>query len=224
MAAALCSTEENMKYTHIVWDFNGTILDDINIGIDSANALLKKRNKKLIESVDEYKNVFGFPICDYYNRIGFDFSEESFDKLSVEWVEEYMSRVDLAGVNRFFSEAISRLRELGTVQILLSATERGMLMNQIGTLGIENWFDMIYGLDNIQARSKKSLAERFLEDYPDAVPLFVGDTDHDAEVAASIGADCVLYSGGHQSASRLSELGLPVISSLLELESIVRLS
>ena len=213
-----------MKYTHIVWDFNGTILDDINIGIDSANALLKRRNKRLIESVDEYKNVFGFPISEYYNRIGFDFSEEPFEKLSVEWVEEYMRRVDLAKVNRFFPEAVSKLHKRGTIQILLSATERGMLMRQITTLGIEKWFDAIYGLDNIQAKSKQLLADRFLRDYPDAVPLFVGDTDHDAEVAASIGADCVLYSGGHQSASRLSELGLPVIGSLLELEDIVRLS
>ena len=51
-------------------------------------------------------------------------------------------------------------------------------------------------MNEIQARSKKSLAERFLEDYPDAVPLFVGDTDHDFESAAAINTDCVLFVGG----------------------------
>ena len=44
-----------MKYTHILWDWNGTLLDDVMISIDCVNVLLKKMNKaekeKLIASL-----------------------------------------------------------------------------------------------------------------------------------------------------------------------------
>ena len=57
-----------MKYSHIIWDFNGTILDDVSIGIEAINMLLLRRGLKTIDSVDEYRRIFGFPIKDYYRR------------------------------------------------------------------------------------------------------------------------------------------------------------
>ncbi|HBL83341.1 MAG: hypothetical protein A2Y17_05365 [Clostridiales bacterium GWF2_38_85] len=53
-----------MKYTHIIWDFNGTILNDVDAGIKSINTLLARRQLPLLESVDAYKNIFTFPILD----------------------------------------------------------------------------------------------------------------------------------------------------------------
>ena len=62
-----------MKVTHVLWDFNGTILDDVEPCIKSINELLVGHGLKPLESVAEYQSVFGFPIKDYYERIGFDF-------------------------------------------------------------------------------------------------------------------------------------------------------
>ena len=207
-----------MNYTHIIWDFNGTILDDVKVGIESVNVLLKARGLREIASVEEYRRVFGFPIIEYYKRIGFDFEKENYADVAVEWVDEYMSRVDNAKTNDGAEECLREIVDSGRKNILISATEINMLKKQLGMLGISQLFDGVYGLDNIHAHNKTAVAKLWRENNPDAKVLFVGDTDHDLESARAIGADCVLYSGGHQSAESLKSFGCPVIDNLTELK------
>jgi len=208
-----------MKYTHIIWDFNGTIFDDVDIGIESVNVLLAARHMPLIPSRDYYRSVHSFPVIDYYRKIGFDFSKESFDDIAVEWVNEYLSRVSRAGVNPEALEMLGFVRTLGLKQILLSATELEMLKGQVADLGIEHYFDEICGMDNIYAHGKKSLAERWRREHPDAKALLIGDTDHDFEVACAMGADCILFAGGHQSREQFMSLDCAVVDSLLAVKS-----
>ena len=47
-----------------------------------------------------------------------------------------------------------------------------------------------------------------------AACVMIGDTQHDAEVAAAIGAKCVLYTGGHQSRALLEAACPHVIDDL----------
>ena len=61
------------KYTHLMWDFNGTIFDDAQAGIDAVNKMLSERGLPIIESREKYKEIFDFPIEDYYKGLGFDF-------------------------------------------------------------------------------------------------------------------------------------------------------
>ena len=204
-----------MKYTHIIWDFNGTLLNDVDIGVQSINVLLAARGIRQI-SVPEYREVSGFPIVDYYKRVGFDFSKEPYDKVALEWVDQYMSRVSQAALYGGARDMLARVRKSGRRQILLSATELDMLMGQVRSLEIEGQFDEICGMDNVYAHGKRSLAERWRQENPLAEVLLIGDTDHDREVALAMGADCLLFSGGHQSRERLLTLGCPVIDELSE--------
>ena len=79
-----------MKYTDIIWDFNGTILDDVDAGIVSVNKLLSDRGLPTIESKEEYRKVFRFPIIEYYRALGFDFEREPYEVLAPLWVSEYL--------------------------------------------------------------------------------------------------------------------------------------
>ena len=54
-----------MKYSHVLWDFNGTLLDDVGIGMDSINALLRPRKIPTLDSREAYRKVFRFPIEEY---------------------------------------------------------------------------------------------------------------------------------------------------------------
>ena len=71
-----------MKYSHIIWDFNGTIIDDVDIGINALNTLLRKYGYKEINDKDHYRSIFGFPIKDYYARAGFDFNVIDYETLA----------------------------------------------------------------------------------------------------------------------------------------------
>lgn len=208
-----------MKYTHIVWDFNGTILDDVRICIESVNVLLEARGLAKLESTEAYRAVQEFPVIEYYKKIGFDFSKESFDDVAVEWVKEYMDRFPSTGTYAGVLDVVKDCAEQGARQVLLSATQLKMLQGQVKALGISDCFDEICGMDNIYAHGKISLAESWRASHPDAKVLFVGDTDHDLAVARAIGADCVLFSGGHQSRERLASLGAPVIDRFEELKA-----
>ena len=203
------------KYTHVVWDFNGTILNDVRLGIDCVNAMLEKRGLPVIPDIDAYHRVFGFPIDGYYRRLGFDFEKEDYDTvLAPEWVALYLAGEGSCPMNDGVVDTLRAVAGRGVPQIILSASNAEQLKGQLDRLGIADFFDGILGLDNIHARSKLHLALAWQKENPDARPLFIGDTEHDADVARAVGADCLLFAGGHQSAERLGTKGFPVISSI----------
>ena len=194
------------QYTHLIWDFNGTLLDDVEVGIRSANRLLAAHGLPLIDSTEHYRALFGFPIIDYYRRLGFDFEKLPYDDLAVEWVAYYLEESRAAALYPDVVDSLERLRRAGIEQIVLSATELGMLTRQIEGLGIGAYFDEILGLGNIRAYSKEEIGRRWREAHPEASVLLIGDTDHDAAVAAAMGVDCALVCRGHQSRAKLERL------------------
>lgn len=196
-----------MKYTHVIWDFNGTIFDDLMPSINSTNKMLRERNIPEFASVDEYRRAFGFPVKDYYERIGFDFNKWKYEDLAVEWLQLYLESTKKSGLMPGVKNALERFDELGVKQTVLSACESGILGDQLHMLGVDGYFCEIIGLDNIHAGGKSELAHIWREQNASATAAFIGDTVHDAEVADIIGADCYLYLGGHQDKARLQTQG-----------------
>ncbi len=207
-----------MSYTHLVWDFNGTVLDDVRHGIDCVNPMLAARGLPVIPDVETYRALFGFPIDDYYRRLGFDFEKEDYDTvLAPEWVARYLAGEADCPLMPGVRETVAAVHERGISQLMLSATLHEQLLNQLTRRGLEGAFEEILALDNIHARSKKHVAVAWCEAHPEAKLLFVGDTEHDADVARAVGADCVLFAGGHQSRRTLEACGFPVIERLEEI-------
>lgn len=211
-----------MKYDYLIWDFNGTLLDDVQTGIDSVNTLLAERGIPTVQSVDKYREVFRFPIIEYYRALGFDFEKESYEELAPKWVALYLEYVKKASLYGDVLRTLDCVRECGVKQTVLSATEQTMLHGQIRELGIEHYFEDVLGLDNIHAGSKLALARAWKESHPDARALFVGDTDHDVQTAETLGADCVLVTRGHQARGYLSTLGVPLADSLEKIAELVK--
>ena len=209
------------KYGYVIWDFNGTLLDDVETGIWSVNRLLKERGLATIDSVEHYRRIFRFPIIEYYRGLGFDFEREPYEELAPKWVALYLERVKTA---RLYSDVISTLdaiRGRGINQTVLSATEKGMLEAQLDDLGIRSYFDEALGLDNIHAGSKLSLAYGWRKRHSDVSVLLIGDTDHDVETAKALGADCALVCRGHQSREHLLSTTASVFDTLDEVLELV---
>lgn len=192
-----------MRYTDIMWDFNGTILDDVAAGIASVNKMLSDRGLPTIKDEEHYRKVFRFPIIEYYRALGFDFDAEPYDLLAPIWVEEYLKNSKSSPIREGFLGAFEFFSAKGVKQYVLSATERNMLKSQLAELGIAHLFDGVYGLDNIHAHSKTELAVKWRKDNPTARILFIGDTEHDHSTAEAMNADCALICGGHQERAKL---------------------
>jgi len=200
----------------IVWDFDGTILDDVQTGIDSINVLLSRRGLRTIKSVEDYRSRFGFPIIEYYRGLGFDFEKEPYSEVAVEWVEQYDRFVPRAPLCDGVTEAVERLARAGWGEIVLSATEQGMLTRQLTGLGIIGLFDEAVGMDNIEAHTKLPAGIAWRERRKPERAVMIGDTVHDAEVAAKAGFECVLVAQGHQSREKLAAADVPVFDTLAE--------
>lgn len=202
---------------YCIWDFNGTILDDVETGIRSVNYLLAQRGLKKIESREEYREIFGFPVREYYQRLGFDFEKEPYEVIAPLWVEQYLKNVKDAPLFEDVKETIRLFRQSGVRQIILSATEIGMLRGQLRELGLEQEFEEILGLDNIHAASKERLAKAWRSRHPKATAIYIGDTDHDCQVAKAMNVPCVLITRGHQAPHRLSAFGVSMYDTLADL-------
>lgn len=197
-------------YTQIFWDFNGTIFDDLDLGIRTVNTLLRRRGLPTLDSVEIYHSLFGFPVQDYYEKIGLWHKGEDFSPVAHEWMDQYRSEEKTAPVRAGMIEVLDAIRALGIPQGLLSATETEMLREQITYLGIVDYFSPLLGRDDIYAASKSGLAARYREAYPDARVLMIGDTSHDLDTARAGGFDCILICGGHESEDNLRKNGVPV--------------
>lgn len=192
-----------MRFDRVIWDFNGTLLDDVYTGVVSADRLLAAHGLPQLKTREKYLSVFGFPIIDYYRRIGFDFDKTPFSVLANEWVEIYLEEVKNAPLREGIRDVVTAFRNAGLKQTVLSMTESSMLDHQLNLLGVKELFDEVCGLNDIYAKSKLSLAAKWRDDHKGECAVFIGDTSHDAESAEIIGAECVLLAGGHELREKL---------------------
>lgn len=206
------------KYKHIIWDWNGTILNDVNLSVELINWLLKERNLKTV-SVDEYKKIFTIPVKNYYEKLGFDFQKESFEIVGKKWMDEYERRKFECNIYDGIIEVFERINSLGIGQSILSAYSQHTLEEMADHFNLTKYFTHIVGLDNIYAAGKLHLGQMLIKKLGNGKgeTLMIGDTEHDFEVAQEMKADCVLLSNGHQDKERLEKTGCTVINNIKEL-------
>jgi len=203
---------------HIVFDWNGTLIDDAWIFVDILNSLLKKRNLNQID-LNKYQEMFCFPLTDFYQNLGFDVSPDAFNILKKDFVFEYNKRQFAAHLFPDAVDTINKIKSHNVKLSILSASNQKILSSLMNFYSINHFFTHILGVDNYEAVGKEKLGFKLLkflgESRSDIV--MVGDTDLDYRVSQKLGIDCILISRGHQSHQRLSVLDCPVIYSLTDL-------
>ena len=205
----------------IIWDWNGTLLNDIDLCIDSINSLLKNRNLPLTNT-KAYKEIFSFPVQEYYKTLGFDFEKEDFSVSAHQYIDLYYAGFENCSLQKNAIEVLSYFRENGVRQFVLSAMEHEMLEKTLKLKGILHFFEGVAGLKDHYAVSKIEQGKQLITDFKiDSVKTrLIGDTIHDFEVATELGLKCILIADGHQTTERLMQTGGIVIGSLQELTTL----
>ncbi|HBT59727.1 MAG TPA: hypothetical protein DEA45_02760 [Acholeplasmataceae bacterium] len=203
---------------YVIWDFNGTVLDDLKLSVDLLNVMLRRQNKKEL-SVDQYLEVFGFPIKAYYEKAGISFEDESFDVMADFFIRQYQPESLKQALNKGVRETLTVLKQSGVKNILLSASEQNNLEEQIKHFELDHLFEVVLGTDNIKAHGKVYKGIDYLKKHninPNDC-LYIGDTTHDYEVAQALGVEVLLYTGGHQSERVLNQTGARLVSSISDI-------
>jgi phosphoglycolate phosphatase len=209
---------------YVVWDWNGTLLNDVDVAMAVMDRMLSRRGLPSLGGAERYREIFTFPVREYYLSAGLDLVREPFEELAVEWTQLYG---ELSPRCVLFPGAEGVLRELeerGVVQMIASASPQETLERQVEAQGVRERFQVLLGLSDIYADSKAGLARRYFQDngIDPAQVIFVGDTLHDWEVAKDAGCGCVLLAQGHQSQRLLSQAGVPVLESIRQVPDFLK--
>lgn len=202
----------------IIWDWNGTLLNDIDLCVQTINGMLQKRNLQRL-SVDKYREVFSFPVKDYYQKIGFDFIAEPFEIPALEFIDSYNGSVQNCKLHKSTLTLLNYFQSVGIRQFILSAMKQDALDQCLEQQNISHYFEHVSGLDNHYAASKLENGQQLIAELNlNANELvLIGDTVHDFEVATELGCQCVLIANGHQSRQILESTGALVIDELMQL-------
>lgn len=202
----------------ILWDFNGTILDDLDICIRIEDKMLKDHGYEGITK-ERYLEIFEFPVINYYKIMGVDLETYTYDQISIDFLKGYTELFSECKLTPCFEEKIQELIDKGYHHVIISASNEEALKDQCEQLGITKYFDKLLGLKNGYAYSKIERAKEWMKmQSSDESYLMIGDSEHDKEVADELGIPCVLVATGHQSKRKLLATGAKVIDTLADLK------
>ena len=207
------------RYKHIIWDWNGTLLDDAWLAVECVNELLHRRNLPTL-TMQRYYEMFDFPVTAFYQQLGFDLQAECFDQMAHDYHALYNPRWNECSLQPGVIEALEGFAALDLTQSVLSAAVQPMLRAGIDHYKLDNHFTRVLGLYNNKAHGKVVLGRAWMEQlhYDPHEVLLIGDTTHDAEVADAIDADCLLIAAGHHRRDKLVTTGRPVLDDLNQLD------
>ena len=210
------------KYKHIIWDWNGTLMDDVWLCVDVINSLLKAHSINPV-AVEDYRQHFEFPVIRFYKTLGFDLETTSFEAVSHAFISHYDQRRHECQLHPQAETILRSITAAGITQSILSAYTQEKLTTVVCHFGIDHYFNTVVGLDNIYAAGKLEQGKLHITQL-DCLPsevLLIGDTLHDYEVASEIGADCILVSHGHNDHQRLLKCPVPVIEDFSAISSLL---
>jgi len=192
------------KKSHVIWDWNGTLLRDIEHAVQVTNRLLKEENLPTT-NVETYLNIFGFPVIDYYRRLGFNVAPEKFKDLCERFNSHFVAGVLECGLWPGAVDTLAAVKREGKTQSVLSASEQGILEHQMKIFELNQYFDHVTGIADKAAGSKVARGHELMEKAGVAASdtIMIGDTDHDLEVGEALGIDVILVEHGHQHPERL---------------------
>lgn len=210
-----------MKYKNILWDWNGTILNDTPVAFEATNILLERYGYPTI-TLKYYRDNIDTPIVNFYSKI-FDLNKHDIQMLDEEWGVLYNQLSDKIGLHKDVEELLHFFVDENCRQVVLSAFRTEVITKYARKFSVEEYFEDILGTQNIVMESKTIRGRRYMTEHKFAPEqtLYIGDTVHDCDTALALCVDCVLFSGGQQSPKLLQQCGVPVFDSFSEIKKYI---
>lgn len=203
----------------LLWDWNGTILNDVQETVDSYNKMLYNFNKREEQlTKEEYREHFQSDIRGFYKYLGFTGEEQEFKAAAKMYLDFYKKESMKSPLQKDIPEVLDYFRTKGIQQKIVSASNQKIVTNQVRRFPLGRFIDEVIGCSTIYAENKKKLVEDTLRKakcQPEEC-LMVGDTITDGKIATELGLHCCMFTGGHQNESNLP-FNLPKIHDMKEL-------
>ncbi|ARQ72443.1 HAD family hydrolase [Streptomyces marincola] len=205
---------------HIVWDWNGTLLHDIDVVIEATNASFAEIGMPAI-TLERYRDLYCVPIPRFYERLlGRLPTDEEWVVMDSTFHRHYFARADTAALADGAAGLLADWQAAGRTQSVCSLAPHERLLPWVTRLGIHAHFLRIDGNtgDSIVTGKAEQMARHLaaLRGIDRERVIVIGDAVDDAVAAAHAGARAVLYTGGSHSRRSLLTAGVPVVDTLAE--------
>lgn len=200
---------------HVIFDWNGTLIDDIELAVRSVNHVNAACGVDDIDC-DVYRAKFCFPIKSFYHRLGCNFETLSFEDTIARYLSLFDAGIRECALQPGARQIITWTRNAGLSASILSASHEDTLRDTLHHHRLDGAFDHVMGLQNTLAQGKLAVAGALDTKlgHPGARALIIGDTVHDVEVAIAFGWQVVIVTRGHQEAAHFEDLVVPLMEDL----------
>jgi phosphoglycolate phosphatase len=206
-----------MKVTYVVWDWNGTLLDDVGAALLSVNDILSRRQRKPI-ALDQYYTYLDTPIRRFYEHL-FDLDREDYEQILREFNEGYCRHIRRFGLMEGAEELLEKLSESGAEQLIISSSQEEQLRRHVEAFGVSRYFRAVLGAEDYYSAGKVARAKDYFESQhiEGSSAVVIGDSLHDFQMARALRASCLLLARGHQSRKDLESAGVPVLDHMADI-------
>ncbi|MEU6234662.1 HAD family hydrolase [Kitasatospora sp. NPDC047058] len=200
----------------VVWDWNGTLRNDVADHLAALNATLPALGHRPI-TLDTYRAVHRMPIRGMYDELlGRTLSDEEWLATDADFLTELGRRP--VRLQDGAHHLMLRLGARGIRQSLLSLTPHQRLVEEVEQAGIAGLLARHDGRHGPAVRTKAPALAAHLAALGNTVApsrtIVIGDSVDDAVAARSVGAVPVLFTGGLHGAARLAADGAPLADTL----------
>lgn len=182
----------------VCWDWNGTLLDDVDICIQVMNEVLTEHGEPPLRDAVAYRATFRFPIRDFYSDVGI--GPDRFESAVSLYLRRLQARAAESQLQANARQTLDGVRRMGVRQVLASATLPDLLELQMAPHDVAGSFERILAIDDPLRASKREVIGEWLAGSGLAAEqvLLIGDTNHDREIARELGAPFLHFGGDHQ--------------------------
>ncbi|MET3987696.1 HAD family hydrolase [Streptomyces sp. PvR034] len=206
---------------HLVWDWNGTLLHDIDAVMAATNASFAELGFAPI-TLERYRELYVVPVPRFYERLmGRVPTDDEWLLMDDTFHRHYWAVAEDAGLAEGARELLDGWRTAGLTQSLLSLAPHDKLVPLVRRHGIHDHFLRVDGRVGPSHTSKAGHLVRHMAALAGTGvsatrTVLIGDAVDDALAAAHVGARAVLYTGGSHSRRSLESAGVPVVDSLAD--------
>jgi phosphoglycolate phosphatase-like HAD superfamily hydrolase len=202
---------------HVIWDWNGTLVDDLPVVVDAVNVSLAGIGEPPI-TADQYRDHYTRPVRRFYDGLlGREITDTEWASIDAVFHETYSATVDRVPLAADARAAIEMVAAAGGTQSILSMWWHTNLVPEVTRHGLGHMMVRVEGSSGDAGQTKAGLLRSHLASLGErGRPVLIGDATDDARAALEVGIDVVLYDGGSHHEDVLRCFGVPIARSLVE--------
>ncbi len=183
------------KIKNIIFDWSGTLSDDLRCVYGATAGLFKKLGLKKL-TLDEYRKEYLLPYMNFYRKFS-KLPKRQIDKI---FLEEFVKMEEPEPFPES-QEVLEFLNQNGNKLAILSSHFQNKLENEVKKYGFRRFFIDINGGIHDKRKAVKKVMKK--NDFYPQETAFVGDMTHDIDAGKTAGIITVAVCWGYHSKKRL---------------------